>query len=564
MDGVLHNLARKQLRVQQCQPKRARMSRSASPSLRCAEDESVQQKQIAREKGPDITPPLKGILKPPKVHWPEKLGEPETADAQPYVSSSSIHSPESGNFHTILQSAQRSGFLPPPPPPPRLVSPPPPPPIDAPQPPSLWNPQIETDQYLSEAAYKLYTRFLDELSEFVEMQGEVSRMRLAVQEKRQELRSLRERVSSCDMLFIDHLRKCIAHGIDTNDVTLVKLFEAAQTARDQVGPLEAEYEPWEVELGAREHRLGEKYGDLEGRFEHFFRLKASSTQQSVPSNIEYETPTLSSEVSGEELHSTQRVESAFLHGAFVDNRIGIGQLPIQTRSGNNEHKGSLSEEVLQVKKVIRSLGTPDRSSKRFSNSTIDDNSPSEVPAELYGIVGAESITKIHSSNHETRNRRISQSLRGMTGNSIFHISESPEALSDEFCFDPGLKEGETLLLLEDDSETQSVLSNYLTTFESTRDRINRWMLHQLRLSPREAYSLRRRVTQCAPEISNWAAFVLSEWPKDMLGRDQSYHQGSFEDGSDNWIVPGTSDAGVDGTPSIPDVRYQRFYQPGSI
>jgi hypothetical protein len=183
--------------------------------------------------------PRKSILRVPTVRFPEELGPVSL-------------SPPLAPLRAVAFGHHRDILSEPPLPIPSLPAPPPPPPLEAPQPPTLFNPQIESDDYLNAAAYELYTKFMGELSEFVMMQGEVSRQRLAVQEKRLGLRRLRGDVSQCDMQLVDYLRQCMATGVPPGATNLNKFFEASHTARDLVGPIEAEYEPLEINLGSNE------------------------------------------------------------------------------------------------------------------------------------------------------------------------------------------------------------------------------------------------------------------------------------------------------------------------
>jgi hypothetical protein len=146
-----------------------------------------------------------------------------------------------------------------PPPPPPLVPPPLPPPLPpppelppefGPRPPSLYNQAIENDEYINQAAFRLYERFFGALEKFVELQSELTQRRVRFQEKRQELKRLRDSISESDAKFLDHVRRCKADGTLFSSLTEIeKLFESCQHARDRIGPIEVEYEPMEVDLG---------------------------------------------------------------------------------------------------------------------------------------------------------------------------------------------------------------------------------------------------------------------------------------------------------------------------
>ncbi|KAJ4374890.1 hypothetical protein N0V83_001968 [Neocucurbitaria cava] len=479
MDGIIHNLARKQRqKPYQSQKKASLPQEHRSPGLdqpTSASDESPENLTLDYFTISPSERTRKGILKSPTVHFPEEIAA-------------------------------------------------------VPQPPTLFDPAIEADEYLNEAAYKLYTKFIDELSEFVDLQGKVTRMRLAVQERRQELKRLRERVFKCDMHLIDHLRQFAASCIPFNDPKFTAYFEASQAARDLVGPLEAEYEPLEIVLGAEEHKLTEKYASIESRFEHFFRLNAtSSTKQSIPSKIEYEPSTAPSASGDQDLYGNDPRDPDLFHGAFIGDNVGVGQLPL--RAGELPSKTGSHRDIQDLSQMPHfSSEAQDPSKGLRSSATLDETVEGDVPTELLGIVSLES---------EPRDRRISHSLKGVDSHTLFEIYDYPSSLPEDLLIDSALQEGDSLLLQDEDIRVQSTLSNYLISFNSTRDRVNRWLLHQLRISLREVCALRREVTFHAPDVLLWTTLALDEWSNDVLGHGQSYHQGSIEDESDSHL-PHTS------------------------
>jgi hypothetical protein len=540
-DGVIHNLTRQQrLKSQQAQMKRSREQSPGSPQLElnsifgnASPETSLTDTAPAASSGQA----LKGILKPPRVRFPEELGTLERPDTQFPIASSPPYS-TSLTYSSTLETAHETPQTPPLPPPPRLPSPPPPPPEDAPRPPSLFNKAIETDEYLNEAAYRLYTKFIDDLSDFVDQQGEVVRTRLRVQEKRQELKRLRENVSKCDMLLVDYLRKCIiSNMLPPNDSELIALFEAAQTARDVVGPFEADYEPLEVNLGAEEYKLREKYEQIEGRFEHFFRLNANpSSHQSIPSHIQYEDPSTAPSASGDkDWLPTDPRDSGLFYGALIGDQVGIGQVPLQAAA--ESPKTTDVEETVQTRKPVYSSDSQEVSRRKQSNATADDTIQEVLPEELLGIGGAQDHDVSRSQEIMSRDHRMSASLRGVASDFQFEGFIDPGSLPDEVSAGIQLQETNLLLLRDETSENRSKLSDYLISFESTRDRVNRWILHRLRVSPREVYALQRRVQEHAPDVPDWAMLALREWPNDELGGGQSYHQGSIEADSDVPALP---------------------------
>ena len=442
--------------------------------------------------------PLKGILKTPRVRFAEEEQDvPVSSHAWPTIS-------------------QRPPPIPPPPPPP--PSPPPPPPV---QPVDLFLPSIEKDKYLSEAAYTLYTRFIDELNDFVEIQRSVMIARLGVQQKRLELSNLRSDVSRRDAAIMDYMRECIAEGIGLEFTKLLKLFEATQATRDRAGPCEAEYEPLEVELGASEHRLMQKYTKIEDRFESFFNLTDNaSSQQSAPP-IEYESSSASSNVGDRAMF---KAKEDYLYGAVIGKDVPVGQLPffigdiaVPSEPPQELQEQRTPKEMMEARK--------EAFEKRQSQISMERAMPIEEGTFLFGW-------PMYDENHESPQitasyeENLDRVLEGIEVNPLCKDPEYFCSLREDVAMMSVPQEVEKVLLLGDDLTTQKVLSDYLTVFESSRDRINRWILHQLRLSPRQVGVLARHTLVDLPHSEELGSLAIENWFRDDLGENMIYHTSS--------------------------------------
>lgn len=378
---------------------------------------------------------------------------------------------------------------------------------------------------------------MDELSEFVEQQGVVTRKRLAVQEKRTELKRSREAVSRRDIILIDKVRRFVTDEKPSHDDDLLKFFEEALEARDLVGPLEADYEPLEIDLGAEETKLQKKYSDLELRFEHFFRLKVTSTHPSAPSTIEFEDgSTTGSTPAGNDDNGKDTGHLDLLYGALVGEEVRIGQVPMFTRGTRGRDSFDHQHVLPDKKKASSPSDTPDIALRQHSTISGDHTATDELPVDLIGIASAEDNSMTMSQELLVPNDITTLNLSDLVTNMFLDVSDDPDPWSDDFPTDPGLQEVDSILLREDDIENgqaRTKLSEYLLCFDNTCDRVNQWLLHQLRISPRQTYALRREVLDCFAEISDWANLSLEEWSNDQLGHRQPYYQGSIEDGSED-------------------------------
>lgn len=405
-------------------------------------------------------------------------------------------------------------------------------------------------------AYKLYERFMDELSDFVAMQGNVVRSRVEVQERRTRLRLYRENVSKKDIDFMDYLRECKATGTVSENPKLEQLFEAAQQARDLVGPEEVEYEELEIKLGADESALELKYDDLESRFERFFKLgPTASTENTIPSTIQFEQPSDITGTDDQHAHDEEepRQYSRF-QGALIGDKVKVGQLPI-VGTGSDDGK-SAGEHPIQTEEEpspgahhtsnannVIHPGTSGGSD--IAANTAGMEVPEKFQADLGSVQFDEPPTAPDFLSGEVR---MSFSLQGLdpspfrkttvhfvddpdldlppyeTTEGFLHgvylppIEEIPERLLDNLSvsFHDSFGDADSLLLLGTDSDTQSTLSEYLMSFESTRDRVNKWLLHKLRVSPLEVLELQRQVHNSPHTVPDWANLALKLWDGDIF------------------------------------------------
>lgn len=514
MDGVLYNYARRQRAQSESSPHTpiAGLNESMPTSeLRKIGDTSA---EIVESESQPLSPTQqskpRGILKTPRVRFPEE--------------SSNDRNPRTFDY---IQSPGEQDIFPSNP----LQPPPPPPPPPTVQPIDLFGPSIQNDPHLNRIAYKLYTKFIDELEEFVAMQRDVISLRLEVQEKRQGLKIARAKVSECDVQLIDCLRQRHNEGkISADDPTYIELFTAAQEARDVAGPLEAEYEPLEIRLGSDENKLEQKYGMIETRFESFFRLHAESTvKQDAPSKIEYETDSTASAPEDEVWTTPDARELDLFHGAFIGESIGIGQMPRLMRDQDVAKQSARG--VWEMKKHNRSADSTDLSARRRSNSAHDDHAQSDLGSLITGIPALDGLSQ-PQEELELREELLAHCLTGIDLHEAPELSDYPLALPDGLDLEQGPQDGRDLLLLENDSDTQSTLSDYLIVFEDVKDRVNRWLLHQLRLSPREVYALKREVTRLSVQHPNWASLALSVWPNDHSGDNGRYASDSLDQQSE--------------------------------
>ncbi|KAI4614064.1 hypothetical protein J4E80_006754 [Alternaria sp. BMP 0032] len=324
------------------------------------------------------------------------------------------------------------------------------------------------------------------------------------------------------MLLINCMREQVNGGLSVNERVMLKYFEASQAARDEIGPVESEYEPLEIMLGSKEHQLVDMYSKMEETFEHFFRLNITPTSESKePSKIEYEASSASSVI--EENVTPGGIEH--LHGALIGENVGIGQHPSHVR----EFRPRVQERWVRGESHRRSASLGSTDLPKPSNTTLADEGASfgDMTGTL-GSIGMWITDKIDLTGTGATLQNRYKHEKVAFGSNYIEISGALPDLTNDFPVNPGLDEGNPLLLLDESNETRAILSDYLVNFESTPDRVNRWMLHHLRVSPREIYTLHRHITKLTSEPILWATSVLKQWPHDSFEHNDPFDKGSAE------------------------------------
>jgi hypothetical protein len=338
------------------------------------------------------------------------------------------------------------------------------------------------------------------------MQEEVTSLRVATQEKRAELGIRRNDVSDKDRLFMDALRASWITQTTRQDPDLEKLYEQTQASRNVVGPLEAEYEEMENKLGSSEFRLKEQYEELQRKFNHFFKLQTGNTTiQSRFSDISYES---ASSGRGTNLREERNIAAPLNGYAMFGENVKVGEIPQPIaipQAPESQNTTSNPQESSAIPSAIPEA--------QFRSTTIATADDADVPKGQSGdrYVPLEDPTPdLKISDIWPLAYKIPDDMRGT--DELTTVNDEASALSR----DKDLwGDGRDLLLLGEDDSTQSTLSDYLHTFTSTKDRINMWLLHKLRISPWEMYELERSVqSEYEERIPSWAQMALETWKTD--------------------------------------------------
>ncbi|KAF2114160.1 hypothetical protein BDV96DRAFT_647638 [Lophiotrema nucula] len=448
---------------------------------------------------------------------------------------------------------QKTNPQPPPPPPPPL----PPLPVLSPRnlsatqtsssrlPANMFNPSLLNGDSLTGTALKLYTRFMSELAEFAEFQESVTVVRTQVQQKRLTTSFWRNRVSDCDMKFFDYLRKRMDCGSIRDDPQLVQLFEASGIARDELGTLESDLEALELELGDLEFDLKEQYDAIERRYNHILRFKTSISSDAT-SDFSFATEALESD-SGSGSRPDEEHKAAIevarpkfnqSRTALVDDTLQVSEFPkeVSALHGTNLLKGSNKSTKSRILGSITGVVATSISSRK----EILGNREERLERTLMGIGGFipgfqdAAYGLDGSGSSDLYLKGLEHDISALQKIAYGPTVEEPLLLSSDSISSKASQqvldkdEMDTLLLLGTDHETQWTLSDYLLSFNSRHDRINRWLLHKLRVSPCEFFELERQVRSRNELVADWVKLALDCWDEDNAGDVAWYLPGSEE------------------------------------
>jgi hypothetical protein len=386
----------------------------------------------------------------------------------------------------------------------------------------IFTAAAEGDTYVNKIAFRLYSKFMEEIADFVELQNNVTRKRTQAQERRMYLKLQRAYISQCDTHLFEQVQEGIASG-ELNEDDLTELIESSQKARNDVVPLEDYYEALELELGADEFGLRERLGKLEYRYENFFKLHGTSISTApVPSTFSFESE------SSAGLNEDKDTSPQGRHRAAVGYAIPVGKTPLALA---NDQEATLEAEVVKPKQLPRLKGSDGGSepmsfphSRNDSRARTGKENIAAGHAALRELDNPEELAGIGYGPLEEDQISIWESLFGNTDPSLLY--EHPNKVLEDILLDPTFTDSDPLLLRGSDGDTQSTLSEYLLEFESTRDRINKWLLHKLRVSPREVFELQRQVQSSQPTVPDWANVVLKSWSTVGIGSDRAFIAGS--------------------------------------
>lgn len=314
----------------------------------------------------------------------------------------------------------------------------------------------------------------------VHSQENVARLRLQVQERRTALRMKRRKVSESDRQFMDELYRWWGNGRKEDYVRLAELYEECKAARREIGPAEDDYENLELQLGEVEY------------------ANTRDTQR-LTTALQNNTP--------DEAYAyleDSRDSISDSHISFESSRSDYDE-----RVKGNDELGIVEGQVLPGDLTSLALHQHEQTLSGFSM----------MPTRIRN----EGIDLTTTAGQNTQEIRSSSVDYPSSGNELSAIWNPMPTECERPAMEEDLRNGESgqdllpLLFPKKEvaeSDSQSTLSDYLLDFQTPHNRINRWLLHRLRMSYTEAMNLKQAVSETGIVDNQWPSQALKLWEKD--------------------------------------------------
>jgi hypothetical protein len=305
-------------------------------------------------------------------------------------------------------------------------------------------------------------------------------MRFKVQERRTGLKNARAKVSQADDQFISYVRSSRLTGSGLDNVELDNLYEECRKTRDDVGPLEDEYEKLELKLDNMEFAFAENWKQLNlGETISSVAIDAEKSAIEDESDVEDENTFYESSSSGNGSPHDPREASA-LHGHLLGYAVSVGQHPAafaasHAQATETDHSAYYNFPTDQQSYTIGE----ERNSYWMEEDKhdINDIAPDLMPSQYGPSPWSSTVTRSDTvdifTNEEFQNDPTLYSL----SNEIIPDTETAKLVRS---FSGDFPQYESTLL-----SRRKALNEHLINFESALHRVDQWLLHRLRDSPFE-------------------------------------------------------------------------------
>jgi hypothetical protein len=365
---------------------------------------------------------------------------------------------------------------------------------------------------------------LKEWSRLRSLRTNALRLRSQLRMKRAELHERQLAKSTADEAFIRYVRE--HRPVSSPSQNLDAYYTAMQTARDEYGPLEYDYNQFEDILDETEFEMAK----IEGRLYNskistaietpsfdqptqdsgipaapssFLGLSSDTQDEYHPLHVEYLSRLGDLDLAKERYHNMKHERQSLISERESRSRIGLelqGDLQVflnELPAREAEVQGEIAEielDVLRLRSECLAAEIDLKENNDGSESSRDEREDDtmDVPVETEKV-------SVQERSPPSQNRRTESSL------SMFPLllPQSPQGIADLHG-----------LILQFDPNNKS-------------DRINRWLLFNLRTTPLEVALLLRTflqfvqildIRQWMIDVSQWQDKVLFFWDKDQANK----------------------------------------------
>jgi len=313
-------------------------------------------------------------------------------------------------------------------------------------------------------------KIVKDINSFVKVAEEVLSIRVSAQQKRQDLARYRRNVSETDEALMKVIRRHHAGGTAPDPGSLFSLYDACQEARNELGPLEDEYEKKEFLLIPKEDDLNEIGEKIERRYKRLARSYPNSASSTASSELRSSSPSTS--------YNEKTTPTALMANEALEGQMEqLPQQPLAPFPFSGQKTTCASTQPVDLDLDTESL------THQF------------VPS--FKLKQSSDLACSRPDGHQAASFVEDRSLANIEDTKIDTIGQGYG------------------LLLGSEIDTHSSLPDHPNSIQSSHDQVNHWLLQRLRGSRLEILKLREAVEVEINGVGSWTgADVLAQWSLD--------------------------------------------------
>ncbi|KAI4214756.1 MAG: hypothetical protein LQ351_002832 [Letrouitia transgressa] len=368
-------------------------------------------------------------------------------------------------------------------------------------------------------------------SEISDLRSQVTRARLRLRELRVELRQQHSTVRELEARFIKILQRHWGHGEDLDQAACKTLYNQISAALDELGPLEEKYEEKEddldtldFELEAKETRFYERFEEIQ--FTEAYRSDISSSSHGSPASLTREP------------HPSYLVDESSPAYRYL-SRFGDAKIVRERLFELDNEKDQYSE----LERDRENLGVP-------------VYPPNVEFIMKYDQVRSEYVHELEKIEKDLHTLELEAGLDySMFDERILPLTITDPSTRDSSPTLRSLKSDQLLAVLPKPVNILRRKSeNDLDDSQSSRDRINEWILDRLKSSLIEKAVYKANLNDRKLDDSKWWKLVCEYWSKDVAAfspQSRSKSGSGTHQSTSTKAVEGPSESTIVKEPAVP-------------